>query len=78
MLDNFLKILHDGYAVEFSENLTLGMTEVRVTKYGKSATHAVNLDHLKEFGLDKETTLMVVIQQLIAKLDEKTTVEYGD
>ena len=69
MLDNFLKLLKEGYTVEFSENNTLGMTEIVVKKHGKTGRHAINLDHLKTFGLDKGTTLMVVIQQLISEMD---------
>lgn len=71
MLNEFLDILKDGYTVEFSENNTLGVTEIIVGKYGKRASHSINLDHLKEFGLSKEMTLMVVIRQLIVELDPK-------
>jgi hypothetical protein len=71
MLNEFLDILKDGYTVEFSENNTLGMTEVTVAKYGKSATHSINLDHLREFGLTKETVLLVVIRQLIADIENR-------
>ena len=74
MLNEFLDILKDGYTVEFSENNTLGMTEIIVNKHGKSACHSVNLDHLKEFGLSKEMTIMVVIRQLIADIDNQKTV----
>lgn len=74
MLNEFLDILKQGYTVEFSENNTLGMTEIIVNKYGKSACHSVNLDHLKEFGLSKEMTIMVVIRQLIADIDNQKTV----
>ena len=65
MLNEFLKVLKDGYEVHFSENNTLGMTEITVEKHGKRATHSVDLDHLREFGLSKEMTIMVVIKQLI-------------
>lgn len=65
MLNEFLKVLKDGYEVRFSENNTLGMTEIAVEKHGKRAAHSVNLDHLREFGLSKEMTIMVVIRQLI-------------
>ena len=69
MINEFLKVLRDGYTVEFSENNTLNMVEISVSKYGKTASHSVNLDHLKEFGLTKEMTIMVVINQLIVELD---------
>ena len=49
MINEFLDIIKDGYTVEFSENNTLGMTEITVGKYGKTASHSINLDHLKEF-----------------------------
>ena len=74
MLNEFLDILKDGYTVEFSENNTLGMTEITVSKWGKSSTHSINLNHLKEFGLKKETTIMVVIRQLMDELDKNKTV----
>lgn len=69
MLNEFLKVLKDGYEVHFGENNTLGMTEITVAKNGKHATHSVNLDHLREFGLSKEMTIMVVIRQLIEDLE---------
>ena len=40
MINEFLDIIKDGYTVEFSENNTLGMTEIKVSKYGKSACHS--------------------------------------
>lgn len=70
MINEFLSILHDGYTVEFSENNTLNMVEITVKKHGKTARHSINLDHLKEFGLTKEMTIMVVINQLIIELDK--------
>ena len=70
MINDFLNILHDGYTVEFSENNTLNMVEIVVSKHGKTARHSINLDHLKEFGLTKEMTIMVVINQLIIELDK--------
>lgn len=69
MINEFLNILHDGYTVEFSENNTLNMVEITVSKHGKTVRHSVNLDYLKEFGLTKEMTIMVVINQLIIELD---------
>lgn len=79
MLNEFLDILKDGYTVEFSENNSLGMTEIIVNKYGKSACHSVNLDHLKEFGLTKEMTILVVIRQLIADIEkQKSAVVYRE
>lgn len=71
MINEFLNIVKDGYTVEFSENNTLGMTEITVSKYGKSACHSVNLDHLCEFGLTKEMSILVIIRQLIVELEEK-------
>lgn len=69
MINEFLRVLKDGYTVEFSENNTLNMVEIVVSKHGKTARHSINLDHLKEFGLTKEMTIMVVINQLIIELD---------
>ena len=74
MINEFLDIIKDGYTVEFSENNTLGMTEITVGKYGKTASHSINLDHLKEFGLTKEMTILVVIHQLIVEVEQKKTV----
>ena len=37
MINEFLDIIKDGYAVEFSENNTLGMTKITDGKYGKTA-----------------------------------------
>ena len=74
MLNDFLNVLKDGYTVEFSENNTLGMTEVTVSKYGKMARHSVNLDHLTEFGLTKEMAILVVIRQLIVEVNQKKMV----
>ena len=74
MINEFLDIIKEGYIVEFSENNTLGMTEITVGKYGKTASHSINLDHLKEFGLTKEMTILVVIRQLIVEVEQKKTV----
>ena len=74
MINEFLDIIKDGYSVEFSENNTLGMTEIKVSKYGKTASHSINLDHLKEFGLTKEMTILVIIRQLIVEVEQKKTV----
>ena len=74
MINEFLDIIKEGYTVEFSENNTLGMTEITVEKYGKTASHSINLDHLKEFGLTKEMTILVVIRQLIVEVEQKKTV----
>ena len=74
MINEFLDIIKDGYTVKFSENNTLGMTEITVGKYGKTASHSINLDHLKEFGLTKEMTILVVIRQLIVEVEQKKTV----
>ena len=74
MINEFLEIIKEGYTVEFSENNTLGMTEITVGKYGKTASHSINLDHLKEFGLTKEMTILVVIRQLIVEVEQKKTV----
>ena len=71
MLDEFLWILKDGYTVEFSENNTLGMTEVTVKKNGNTAMYSINLNHLKEFGITKEVGLICVIRQLIIELDQR-------
>ena len=71
MINEFLNIVKDGYTVEFSENNTLGMTEITVSKYGKSACHSINLDHLCEFGLTKEMSILIIIRQLIVELEEK-------
>lgn len=75
MINEFLNIVKDGYTVEFSENNTLGMTEITVSKYGKSACHSVNLDHLCEFGLTKEMSILVIIRQLIVELEQKRPVK---
>ena len=74
MINEFLDIIKEGYTVEFSENHTLGMTEITVGKYGKTASHSINLDHLCEFGLTKEMTILVVIHQLIVEVEQKKTV----
>lgn len=74
MINEFLEIIKEGYTVEFSENNTLGMTEITVGKYGKTASHSINLDQLKEFGLTKEMTILVVIRQLIVEVEQKKTV----
>ena len=74
MINELLDIIKEGYTVEFSENNTLGMTEITVGKYGKTASHSINLDHLKEFGLTKEMTILVVIRQLIVEVEQKKTV----
>ena len=71
MLNEFLDILKGGYTVEFSENNTLGMTEITVKKNGNTAMHSVNLDHLKEFGIEKEVALVCVIRQLMVELDQR-------
>ena len=71
MINEFLDIIKDGYTVEFSENNTLGMTEITVGKYGKNASHSINLDHLCEFGLTKEMSILVVIRQLIVEVEQK-------
>lgn len=73
MINEFLNVLKDGYTVEFSENNTLNMVEITVGKYGKTARHSVNLDHLAEFGLTKEMAILVVIRQLILEVDKKKT-----
>ena len=65
MLNEFLKVLSEGYEVHFSENNTMNMVEIAVEKNGREASHSINLDHLSEFGLNKSTTIMVVIYQLI-------------
>ena len=74
MINEFLDIIKDSYSVEFSENNTLGMTEIKVSKYGKTASHSINLDHLCEFGLTKEMSILVVIRQLIVEVEQKKTV----
>ena len=74
MINEFLDIIKDGYTVEFSENNTLGMTMITVGKYGKSACHSINLDHLCEFGLTKEMSILVIIRQLIVEVEQKKTV----
>ena len=74
MINEFLDIVKDGYTVEFSENNTLGMTEITVSKYGKTACHSINLDHLYEFGLTKEMSILIIIRQLIVELEQKKTV----
>lgn len=74
MINEFLDIIKDGYTVEFSENSTLGMTEITVGKYGKTASHSINLDHLCEFGLTKEMSILVIIRQLIVEVEQKKTV----
>ena len=74
MINEFLDIIKDGYSVEFSENNTLGMTEIKVSKYGKTASHSINLDHLCEFGLTKEMSILVVIRQLIVEVEQKKTI----
>ena len=74
MINEFLDIIKDGYTVEFSENNTLGMTEITVGKYGKTASHSINLDHLCEFGLTKEMSILVIIRQLIIEIEQKKTV----
>lgn len=68
MLNEFLKILGEGYEVHFSENNTMNMVEITVEKNGRKASHSINLDHLSEFGLNKGTTIMVVIYQLINEM----------
>lgn len=74
MINEFLDIVKDGYTIEFSENNTLGMTEITVSKYGKTACHSINLDHLCEFGLTKEMSILVIIRQLIVELEQKKPV----
>ena len=74
MINEFLNIIKEGYTVEFSENNTIGMTEITVGKYGKTASHSINLNHLKEFGLTKEMTILVIIRQLIVEVEQKKTV----
>ena len=74
MINEFLDIIKDGYTVEFSENNTLGMTEITVSKYDKTASHSINLDHLCEFGLSKEMSILVIIRQLIIEVEQKKTV----
>lgn len=74
MINEFLDILKDGYAIEFSENNTLGMTKITVRKYGKSASHSAKLDHLTEFGLTKEMTILVIIRQLIIEIEQQKSV----
>ena len=74
MINEFLDIIKEGYTVEFSEGNTNGMTEITVGKYGKTASHSINLDHLKEFGLTKEMTILIVIRQLIVEVEQKKTV----
>ena len=74
MINEFLDIIKDGYSVEFSENNTLGMTEIKVSKYGKTASHSINLDHLCEFCLTKEMSILVIIRQLIVEVEQKKTV----
>ena len=74
MINEFLDIIKDGYTVEFSENNTLGMTEIKVSKYGKTASHSINLDHLCELGLPKELSILVIIRQLIVEVEQKKTV----
>ena len=74
MINEFLDIIKDGYTVEFSENNTLGMTEIKVSKYGKTVSHSINLDPLCEFGLTKEMSILVIIRQLIVEVEQKKTV----
>ena len=74
MINEFLDIIKDGYSVEFSENNTLCMTEIKVSKYGKTVSHSINLDHLCEFGLTKERSILVIIRQLIVEVEQKKTV----
>lgn len=74
MINEFLDIVKDGYTIEFSENNTLGMTEITVGKYGKTVCHSINLDHLCEFGLTKEMSILVIIRQLIVELEQKKLV----
>ena len=74
MINEFLDIVKEGYTVEFSENNTLGMTEITVGKYGKTASHSINLDHLCEFGLSKEISILVIIRQLIIEVEQKKTI----
>ena len=74
MINEFLDIIKDGYTVEFSENNTLSMTEITVSKYGKTASPSINLDHLCEFGLTKEMSILVIIRQLIVEVEQKKTV----
>ena len=50
------------------------MTEITVGKYGKTASHSINLDHLCEFGLTKEMSILVIIRQLIVEVEQKKTV----
>lgn len=76
MINEFLDILKDGYTVKFSENNTLGMTEITVSKYGKTTCHSINLDHLCEFGLTKEMSILVIIRQLIVELEQKKLVTH--
>ena len=74
MINEFLDVIKDGYTVEFSENNTLGMIEIKVSKYGKTASHSINLDHLCEFGLTKEMSILVIMRQLIMEVEQKKTV----
>ena len=74
MTDESLEISKDGCTVECSENNTLGMTEITVGKYGKTASHSINLDHLCEFGLTKEMSILVIIRQLIVEVEQKKMV----
>lgn len=71
MLNEFLDILKDGYTVEFSENNTIKITKITVSKHGKSVSHSVNLEHLQEYGLKKEITIVTIIRQLIADLEQQ-------
>ena len=75
MINEFLDIIKDGYTVKFREINTLGMTEITVGKHGKTASHFINLDHLCEFGLTKETSILVIIRQLIVELEQKRPVK---
>ena len=74
MINEFLDIIKDGYTVEFSENNTLGMTEITVGKYGKTVSHSINLDHLCEFGLTTEMSILVIIRQLIIEVEQQKSV----
>ena len=74
MINEFLDIIKEGYTVEFSEGNTNGMTEITVGKYGKTGSHSINLDHLCEFGLTKEMSILVIIHQLIVEVEQKKTV----
>ena len=74
MINEFLGIIKEGYTVEFSENNAFGMTEITVGKYGKTASQSINLDHLCEFGLTKEMSILVIIRQLIVEVEQKKTV----